>query len=148
MEYDRLATKSRRKATVKRVTTINITPMVDVMTVLLSVFMVTAPLLTSGMEVNLPKGGNTALTSSAKSLDITVDTRGRVFIGTEEVAIESLPYRLKEMRRNNPNMQVVISGDKNTNYGKVIQVMGELKSNGFEKVGLKTEGRINAKNKK
>lgn len=131
--------KRNRRSSISRMTEINITPMVDVMTVLLSVFMVTAPLLTTGMEVNLPKGAKSAIHNSEKALDIVIDSRGKIFLGTEEVTIKLLKFRLKAMKQNNPDLGVIISGDQNSNYGKIIEVMGKLKDEGFTKVGLKTK---------
>ena len=118
---------------------INLTSMIDVMSILMSVFMVTAPMLTTGMSVDLPKGGKTAIEGAEKAVDMTIDKNGRIFIGKEEVAMAKLNKKLLYMLKQNPKLSIVISGDTKTHYGRIVEVMGSLKSAGFKKVGLKTE---------
>ena len=113
--------------------------MIDVMSILMSVFMVTAPMLTTGMSVDLPKGGKTAIEGAEKAVDITIDKNGNIFIGKEKIASSKLKNKLLTMLKQNPKLSIVISGDTKTQYGKVIEVMSNLKSAGFKKVGLKTE---------
>jgi biopolymer transport protein TolR len=129
--------KHRRAHTLKP--EINLTPMIDLMSELMVVFMVTAPLLTTGMTVDLPKGGRAAIEGAEKSVDIAVDKAGNVYIGKEKVAGDKLKSKLAVMLKQNPQLAIVISGDAGSRYGKVIEVMGDLKSAGFKKVGLKTE---------
>ncbi len=117
---------------------INLTSMIDVMCILMSVFMVTAPMLTTGMNVNLPKGGKTAIEGAEKAVDISVDKKGNVYIGKEKVTIKKLKSKLILMLKNNPKLSIIISGDTKTQYGKIISVMSSLKEAGFKKVGLKT----------
>ncbi|MCK5296513.1 MAG: protein TolR [Alphaproteobacteria bacterium] len=124
---------------------INVTPMVDVMLVLLVIFMVTAPLLTTGMAIDLPKGTGEAMQGSDKSLDISINANGSIFLATEEVQIEHIIPRLKAMVRNNPELRIIISGDRRAAYGRIIEVMGLLKNAGFTKVGLKTDNNRNKK---
>lgn len=118
---------------------INLTPMIDLMSELMVVFMVTAPLLTTGMTVDLPRGGRAAIEGSEKSVDVAIDKSGNIYIGKEKVAQEKLKSKLAVMLKQNPQLSIVISGDTNSRYGKVIEVMGDLKGAGFKKVGLKTE---------
>ncbi len=122
-----------------RMADINVTPMVDVMLVLLVIFMVTAPLMTTGVPLDLPKGGSQVLADANRSLRISVDENGVVYIGTDPVSdVQQLVGRVVEMRRANPELGVVISGDKVATYGAVMGVMQVLKDAGIEKVGLET----------
>jgi biopolymer transport protein TolR len=119
---------------------INVTPLVDVMLVLLVIFMVTAPLLTTGIPLDLPKtAGGDNIEDSDSALNVSVDQEGLIYLGEEAVEIDELISRLASMLRSNVDLRVVISGDKNAAYGRIIEVMGELKRAGFSKVGLKTE---------
>ncbi len=126
----------RRKTT--RISDINVTPMVDVMLVLLVIFMVTAPLMTTGIPLDLPKGGSQVLSEANRSLRISVAEDGVVYLGTDPVDVTQLVGRVVEMRRANPEIGVVISGDQVASYGAVMGVMQELKDAGIEKVGLET----------
>ena len=124
---------------------INLTSMIDVMCILMSVFMVTAPMLTTGMSVNLPTGAKTAIEGAEKSVNIVIDKLGNIYIGKEKIKRENLKGKLQSMLKQNPSLSIVISGDTNTQYGKVIDVMGDLKTAGFKKVGLKTDPLDNKK---
>ncbi len=118
---------------------INLTSMIDVMCILMSVFMVTAPMLTTGMNVNLPKGGKSAIEGAEKAVDVVIDKLGNIYIGKEKISALKLKSKLAYMLKQNPKLSIVISGDSKTQYGKIIEVMGGLKDAGFKKVGLKTE---------
>ena len=118
---------------------INLTSMIDVMCILMSVFMVTAPMLTTGMNVDLPKGGKSAIEGAEKAIDITIDKLGNIYIGKEKTPQSKLKSKLSYMLKQNPKLSIVISGDSKTQYGKIIEVMSSLKESGFKKVGLKTE---------
>ena len=118
---------------------INLTSMIDVMCILMSVFMVTAPMLTTGMSVNLPSGAKTAIEGAEKSVKIVIDKVVNIYIGKEKIARKNLKSKLQAMLKQNPSLSIVISGDTNAQYGKVIEVMGDLKTAGFKKVGLKTD---------
>jgi biopolymer transport protein TolR len=113
--------------------------MIDLMSELMVVFMVTAPLLTTGMKVDLPKGGRAAIEGAEKSVDIAIDKNGNIFVGKDKIARDKLKPRLASMLKQNPQLAIVISGDASSRYGKVIEVMSDLKGAGFKKVGLKTE---------
>ena len=125
--------KSRSRRPRRRNAEINITNLMDVMMVLLVVFMVAAPLMTSGIALNLPKVGGQNLTGKETSLNISVDSDGFYYIGKEEIPAEKI------VRSANPDISVVISGDTDAQYGRVIGLMAMLKNAGFDKVGLKTE---------
>ena len=127
--------QSRRKADV------NITNLMDVMMVLLVVFMVAAPLMTSGIPLNLPKVGGKALTGNDTSINISVDADGYYYIGNSVVRDEEILPKLKAIKGENDELTVTISGDTVTEYGRVIGLMAMLKEAGYEKVGLKTESK-------
>lgn len=115
---------------------INVTPFVDVMLVLLIIFMVTAPLLTVGVEVNLPKTEARSLSGSDEPLTITVDAAGVIYLQETEVAIEVLVPRLRAITRENPDVRVFIRGDSAIDYGTVLRVMGVVNGAGYTRVAL------------
>ena len=120
-------------------TDINVAPFVDVMLVLLIVFMVTAPLLTVGVPVNLPKTKAKSIAESEEPLVISVNAEGVVFIQDTEVAIENLVPRLKAITENKADTRIYLRGDKDINYGRVMEVMGTVNIAGFTRVALITE---------
>jgi biopolymer transport protein TolR len=130
---------SRRRGSYKLLSEINVTPFVDVMLVLLIVFMVTAPLLTVGVPVNLPKTKAKSIAESEEPLVITVNAEGAVFIQDTEVAIENLVPRLKAITENKADTRIYLRGDKDINYGRVMEVMGTVNIAGFTRVALITE---------
>lgn len=117
---------------------ISLTPMIDVMTVLLAVFMVTTPMMTNGIDLDLPNAGTTVLTGTDHAMQISVDTAGRYYIGTMELPLDDVVTRAVAMRGENPNLTIVINGDRHADYGAVMAVMGKLKTAGFERIGLRT----------
>ncbi len=127
--------QSRRKADV------NITNLMDVMMVLLVVFMVAAPLMTSGIPLDLPKVGGKSLEGNETSVNISVDKEGYYYIGESVVNDEDILERLKAIKGANDALSVTISGDTTTAYGRVIGLMAMLKEAGYDKVGLKTEAK-------
>jgi biopolymer transport protein TolR len=115
---------------------INVTPMVDVMLVLLVIFMVTAPLLTAGIPVNLPQTKAETLSEPTEPLVITVNAEGKVFLQETEVPVDSLVARLQAITANKPDTKIYVRGDKAINYGRVMEVMGLVKGAGFTQVAL------------
>lgn len=118
---------------------INITNLMDVMMVLLVVFMVAAPLMTSGIALDLPKVGGKNMEGKETSINISVDKEGYYYIGETEIPADKIVDKLKAIRDTNNELSVTISGDTGAEYGRVIGLMAILKEAGFEKVGLKTE---------
>lgn len=118
---------------------IQLTPMIDVMTVLLAVFMVTTPMMTNGIDLDLPNAGTTVLTGTDHAMQISVDTAGQYYIGTTQLPLEDVVARAVAMRGENPNLTIVINGDRRADYGAVMAVMGKLKTAGFERIGLRTK---------
>ena len=118
---------------------INVTPMVDVMLVLLVIFMVTAPLLTAGVQVDLPKTSATPLKGEDQPLSVTIDAHGKIWIQETEVELEQLAPRLQAITAQKPDTRIFVRGDKTIDYGRVMEVMGTLGAAGFPKVALVTE---------
>jgi len=118
---------------------INVTPMVDVMLVLLIIFMVAAPLLTVGVPVNLPQTKAAPLNEKTEPLAITIKADGQVFIQDTVVAVEELAARLQAITENKPDTRIYVRGDHSLDYGRVMEVMGVITSAGFSKVALITE---------
>jgi biopolymer transport protein TolR len=121
---------------------INVTPMVDVMLVLLIIFMVSAPLLTVGVPIDLPQTKASSLDAADKEpLAISVDTKGQVFLQNTEVDIDQLVPKLQAIMtaRGGGDERIYVRGDKSVDYGTVMKVMGRLNAAGFRKVALVTE---------
>jgi len=118
---------------------INVTPFVDVMLVLLIVFMVTAPLLTVGVPVDLPQTAADQITTPEEPLVISVDKEGRVYIQESEVALSDLVARLNAITGANSDTRIYVRGDKEIQYGLVMQVMGLINQAGYTKVALLAE---------
>ena len=118
---------------------ISLTPMIDVMTVLLAVFMVTTPMMTNGIDLDLPNAGTTVLTGTDHAMQISGDSAGRYYIGTTQMEIGDVVARAVAMRGENPQLTIVINGDRRADYGAVMAVMGKLKTAGFERIGLRTK---------
>ena len=118
---------------------INVTPLVDVMLVLLVVFMVTAPLLTVGVPVELPQTQAPPINEPKEPLVITVNRDGAIFIQETSVPVESLIVRLQSITGSNPDAVLYVRGDKEINYGRVLEVMSLVSAAGFRKVSLVAE---------
>lgn len=118
---------------------INVTPLVDVMLVLLIIFMVTAPLLTAGVAVDLPKTRAKLLSQDKEPLTITIEKSGKIFLQETEIAAAELVPRLTAIAENGYDQRIFVRGDKAVDYGTVMQVMGELNAAGFRRIGLVTE---------
>jgi len=115
---------------------INVTPFVDVMLVLLVVFMVAAPLLSAGVQVDLPKAQAQPLPQDSKPLEISINHEGAIFIVETEISLEELVPRLTAIAGNNKDTRIYVRGDTRLDYGKVMQVIGAINAGGFKKVAL------------
>ena len=118
---------------------INVTPLVDVMLVLLIVFMVTAPLLTVGVPVDLPKTNANRIVGQDEPLVISVNKRGGLFLQDTEIKHDQLVPRLTAITQNRKGARIFIRGDKNIAYGQIMTVMGALNQAGFNRVALITQ---------
>ena len=129
----------RKKQRYTQMSEINVTPFVDVMLVLLIVFMVTAPLLTVGIKVDLPKVKATALTDIKDPIEITVKLDGEVYIGESKVEVNNLIPRLNAITEQNTEARIYIRGDRVVAYGRVMEIMSIINSAGYIKVALITQ---------
>ena len=129
----------RNKKKYNLMSEINVTPFVDVMLVLLIIFMVTAPLLTVGIPVDLPKVKSNALTDQKDPLEVTVKLDGKVFLGESEVEVENIIPRLNAITDQNTKTRIYISGDRVVAYGRIMEIMSIINSAGYEKVALVTQ---------
>ena len=136
------APSSRRRRGTSRsapMSDINVTPMVDVMLVLLIIFMVAAPLLTVGVPVNLPQAKAAPLNEKTEPLAISIKADGKIFIQDTGVELQELTARLQAITENKPDTRIYLRGDHSLDYGRVMQVMGLITSAGFTKLALISE---------
>jgi biopolymer transport protein TolR len=136
-----------RRRTSTQMSEINVTPMVDVMLVLLVIFMVTAPLLTVGVEVDLPKTKAGEIRGQDEPLAVSIDKQGQIFVQDTQVELEGLAPLLLEISKNNQDIRIFIRGDEDIDYGSVMGVMGVLNKAGFSKVALITRNPGTSKKK-
>ena len=131
-------TSSRRSARRSRglMHEINVTPFVDVMLVLLVVFMITAPLLTVGVPIDLPESTVPEIRGEDEPLAVSIDADGKLFLQNTEIAIDELAPRLGAITRRKPETRIFVRGDKAIDYGRVMEVMGVLAEAGFANIAL------------
>jgi len=118
---------------------INVTPLVDVMLVLLIIFMITAPMLTYGVKVNLPTTTSKPIPTKQEPLLITLDQNRNVFIDRYKIPLKKLDEKLKPIIKANPKRNVLLQADQRVSYGYVMQVMAKIKLAGIEQLGLVTK---------
>ena len=119
---------------------INVTPFVDVMLVLLIIFMVTAPLLTAGVPIQLPDSRANALPQEQQQVSISIDTEGYVYIDDNQVPVGELPQALEAIPRTGEGPDITLRADRALDYGRVMAVMGELNRAGLNRISLVTNG--------
>jgi biopolymer transport protein TolR len=131
----------RKRHRQKVMSEINVTPMVDVMLVLLIIFMVSAPLLTVGVPIDLPQSQAKSLEQDKEPLTLSVNDKGRVFLQNAEISVDDLIPKLQAVAqaRGGTEARVYLRGDKNVDYGTMMKVMGRLSAAGFHRVALVTE---------
>jgi biopolymer transport protein TolR len=118
---------------------INVTPLVDVMLVLLVIFMVTAPMMTTGLDVNLPQAKGGALDESKQPLIVSISGHSDIYINDRRTTLDKLGSAILAEQQKQGNPQVLLKADRSVPYGIVVQVMGALKAAGVEKLGMVTE---------
>ena len=133
-----MAFKLRRTAK-EPISEINVTPFVDVMLVLLIIFMVTAPLLTVGVQVDLPETSADTLPEETEPLTLTINAKGEIFIQETKVEYEKIIAKIMAVSNNRTDTRIFVRGDKTINYGRVLEIMGMLSGSGFTKVALISE---------
>ena len=134
----RVAKASRRRSR-GLMSEINVTPFVDVMLVLLVVFMITAPLLTVGVPVDLPESSVPEIPGEDEPLAVTIDAEGAIYLQDTEITLDELGPRLVAVTERNPETRVFVRGDKAIDYGRVMLVMGALAEAGFNNIALIAE---------
>ena len=117
----------------------SLTPMIDIMTTLLAVFMVTTPMMTTGIDIELPRAGTSAMTGNDHAIQISVDSQGNYYLLNQKLPRDEIVKRAVAMRGENPNLAITLSGDTHADYGAVMSMMGKLKDVGFQRVGLRTQ---------
>ena len=118
---------------------INVTPFVDVMLVLLIIFMVTAPLLTVGVQVDLPETSADSLPEENEPLTLTINAKGEIFIQETKIEFDNIIQKILAVSSNRTDTRIYVRGDKSINYGRVLEIMGMLSGSGFTKVALISE---------
>ncbi len=118
---------------------INVTPLVDVMLVLLIIFMVTAPLLTVGVPIELPKADAEQLQGEKEPLTISVDREGRIFLQDTEIELDEIVPKLVAIAKSGYDERIYVRGDRRSSYGAVMKVMGTISAAGFRRIALLTE---------
>lgn len=130
---------TRGKRRYRPMAEINVTPFVDVMLVLLVVFMVTAPLLTVGVKVDLPSAEANVIQGDDEPLTVSINSSGEIFLQESPILLEELVPKLRAITGENPDTRIFVRGDKEIGYGLVMEVMGSINSAGFNKVALITQ---------
>jgi biopolymer transport protein TolR len=118
---------------------INVVPLIDVMLVLLVIFMVTAPIIQQGIDVQLPQAGGTQLAGDDVALVVSVMASGKIYLNDTPLDAATLTTRIQAILKEKPQNVVYVRGDKGADYGKIVQVISSLKEAGVEKLGLITE---------
>jgi biopolymer transport protein TolR len=126
----------RRRRSARPMAEINVTPMVDVMLVLLIIFMVTAPLLTVGVPIELPKSEAQQLEGDKEPLTISVDPEGKIFLQDTELQLDEIVPKLTAIAKNGYEERIFVRGDRRVNYGVVMRVMGTISAAGFRRIAL------------
>ena len=123
----------------KSISEINVTPFVDVMLVLLIIFMVTAPLLTAGIKINLPESASVLKNEKNDPVTVSINSKGEIYIQKKKISPNDLIKKLVALRGQNKDLKIYIKGDKNLNYGKIMDLMSFINKSGFKKVALVTK---------
>ena len=130
--------RGRRRGGKRPLADINVTPMVDVMLVLLIVFMVAAPLLTVGVPIDLPQTKAKELNTESKPITVSVTPAGDIYLGDKATSLATLVADITAQAANGTEERIYVRGDQTANYGAVMKVMGVLSAGGFSKIGLIT----------
>jgi len=132
----------QRSAGAPPMSDINMTPLIDVMLVLLVIFMITAPLMTSSLKLDLPRAEGAKPTDAPQFVTLAIDPQGRFFWGDEQVGVEALRLRVREAALRNPATEVQLRADKSVSYGRVAELIGIVQEGGLSRVGFVTQSTI------
>ncbi|NRA73419.1 MAG: protein TolR [Rickettsiales bacterium] len=130
-----IAPRKRKRAMINN---INVTPLVDVMLVLLVIFMITSPMLVAGINVDLPTANGQVMSESDEPISVSIDKFGNIYINNTRIKASKLTKKLKAITKANYNLRIFVRSDKAVSYGKVIKIMGLINKAGFSKVALVT----------
>lgn len=133
-----LGGSGKRSKKHRRFNDINVTPFVDVMLVLLIIFMVTAPMLTTGVNVDLPESSAAALPGQDEPLSVSIRNGGDVYIQDTKVTLDKLGAKLRAITGEKKDTRIFVRGDARVDYGRIMQVVGEISAAGYSKVALVT----------
>lgn len=128
----------RRRRSTAIMSEINVTPFVDVILVLLIIFMVSAPMLTAGVPIDLPESQAKALSADKDPISITIDPAGKIFLQDTAITLDELIPKLKAIATTGYDERIFVRGDKSSNYGVIMQVMGAISGAGYRNIGLVT----------
>lgn len=131
--------RKRSRGSYAPMSEINVTPMVDVMLVLLIVFMVTAPLLTVGVPIELPKTESKPLEGEKEPLTISVNREGQIFLQDTEIKLDEIVPKLIAITKRGYNERIYVRGDRRSSYGAIMKIMGTISAAGFRRIALVTE---------
>ncbi|MDD4615707.1 MAG: protein TolR [Alphaproteobacteria bacterium] len=131
--------RGRGRRAARSVSDINVTPLVDVMLVLLIVFMITAPMMTTAVPIDLPRTQGRTVNQDKEPLVVSVSAEGRVYVQSKAVRFDEMIPKLKAITGANPDARIFVRGDKALEYGKIMEVMGAISAAGFSKVALVAE---------
>jgi biopolymer transport protein TolR len=129
----------RRRRSTGVMSEINVTPFVDVILVLLIIFMVSAPLLTAGVPLDLPQSQAKALTADKDPISVSINAEGKIFLQETEIPLDEIVPKLKAIAAAGYEERIFVRGDKTSNYGAIMRVMGAISSAGYRNIGLVTE---------
>ncbi len=130
---------SRRRARHNAFSEINVTPFVDVMLVLLVIFMVTAPMMTAGVNVDLPKSAAKAIQGDDEPIAISITNDGTIYLQKNQIRLEEIEPKLRAVTNQKSDTRIFVRGDQGSNYGRIMNVVGAINAAGFTKVSLITE---------
>jgi biopolymer transport protein TolR len=130
--------RGRRRGRTQPMSEINVTPLVDVMLVLLIIFMVAAPLLTVGVPIDLPETAAKPMEGQTDPINISVDAEGKIFLQDTEIPFDEVVPKLQAIAKNGVEDRIYVRGDRDADYGTVMRVMARISSAGFKKIGLIT----------
>lgn len=131
--------RNRRRGNTRPFAEINITPMVDVMLVLLIIFMVAAPMMTSGVQVDLPKTSAAPVSGQDEPLAVSIKANGKIYLQNTQIPLKDLQTKLKAVVGEKKDTRIFVRGDKNVDYGTIMQVVGEVNAAGLTKIALITD---------
>lgn len=128
--------RGRRRSRGGVMSEMNMTPFIDVMLVLLIIFMVAAPMMTVGVPVDLPETRAKAMEGQTQPITVSIDGQGRIFIQDAEFKLDDLVPKLQAIAKNGVDERILVRGDRTTDYGSILKVMGRLNDAGYKKIGL------------